>query len=157
MPYFTYIAKNQYSETVKGKVEARNIRQAAMELSIRKLLVIDIHPLTEDSLAAIKSLLFGVKFTDIVNFTRQLSTMISAGLPLATSLSILVQQSKTDMSRLVANLLQEIEGGTTFGDALMKHPKIFSSIYVQLVKAGEHGWQPIWRRIKNFVPKHAVP
>ena len=139
MPYFTYIAKNQYSETVKGKVEARNIRQAAMELSIRKLLVIDIHPLTEDSLAAIKSLLFGVKFTDIVNFTRQLSTMISAGLPLATSLSILVQQSKSDMSRLVANLLQEIEGGATFGDSLAKHPKIFSSIYVQLVKAGEVG------------------
>lgn len=139
MPYFTYIAKNQYGETVKGKVEARNIRQAAMELSIRKLLVIDVHPLTEDSLAAIKSLLFGIKFTDVVNFTRQLSTMISAGLPLATSLSILVQQSKSDMSRLVANLLQEIEGGTAFGDALAKHPKIFNSIYVQLVKAGELG------------------
>lgn len=156
MPYFTYIAKNQYGETVKGKVEARNIRQAAMELSIRKLLVINVHPLTEDSLAAIKALLFGIKFTDVVNFTRQLSTMISAGLPLATSLSILVQQSKAEMSRLVANLLQEIEGGTTFGDALAKHPKIFSSIYIQLVKAGEIGGvlDDILTRLANNLEKN---
>ncbi|MBP7768479.1 type II secretion system F family protein [Candidatus Woesebacteria bacterium] len=139
MPYFSYLAKNQFGEPVKGKVEARNIRQAASELSIRKLLVIEVHPLTEDSFAAIKGMLFGIKFNDIVNFTRQLSTMISAGLPLATSLSILVQQSKSDMSRLVATILQDIEGGTAFGDALAKHPKVFGVIYVQLVKAGELG------------------
>ncbi len=139
MPYFTYLAKNQFGETVKGKVEARNERQAASELMIRKLLVIDIHPLTEDSFAIVKEALFGIKFTDVVNFTRQLSTMISAGLPLATALSILVQQSKSEMSRLVANLLQEIEGGSTFGDALAKHPKEFANIYIQLVKAGELG------------------
>lgn len=139
MPYFYYIAKNSYGEKVKGKVEARNMRQAASELSIRKLLVIDIHPLTDDSFAFLKSALFGIKFTDIVNFTRQLSTMISAGLPLATSLSILVQQSKSEMSRLVAALLQEIEGGSSFADALAKHPKEFDNIYIQLVKAGEIG------------------
>lgn len=139
MPYFYYIAKNNFGENVKGKIEARNERQAATELTVRHLLVIDIHPLTDDSFAWIKTMLFGVKFSDVVNFTRQLSTMISAGLPLATSLSILVQQSKSDMSRLVAGLLQEIEGGSTFGDALAKQPKIFNSIYVQLVKAGELG------------------
>lgn len=139
MPYFTYIAKNQFGETVKGKVEARNERQAAAELMVRKLLVIDVHPLTEDSFAMFKELLFGIKFNDVVNFTRQLSTMISAGLPLAMALSILVQQSKSEMSRLVANILQEIEGGTNFGDALAKHPKEFNSLYIQLVKAGELG------------------
>jgi len=139
MPYFTYIAKNQFGETVKGKVEARNDRQAASELVIRKLLVIDIHPLTEDSFAMFKEMLFGIKFTDIVNFTRQLSTMISAGLPLATALSILVQQSKAEMSRMVANILQEIEGGTTFGEALAKHPNEFNNLYIQLVKACELG------------------
>ncbi len=155
MPYFTYIAKNQFGETVKGKVEARNERQAASELVVRKLLVIDIHPLTEDSLAAIKEYMFGVKFTDIVNFTRQLATMISAGLPLATALSILVQQSKAEMSRMVANILQEIEGGSTFGDALLKHPKEFDSLYVQLVKAGELGGvlDNILERLANNLEK----
>lgn len=139
MPFFRYVAKNQYGETIKGKVEARNIKQAAAELAIRKLLVIDVHPLTEDSLSSVKSILFGVKFTDVVNFTRQLSTMISAGLPLASALSILVQQSKAEMSRLVATILQDIEGGNTFTKALSKHPDVFSSIYVQLVNAGEVG------------------
>jgi type IV pilus assembly protein PilC len=155
MPYFTYIAKNQFGETVKGKVEARNERQAASELTIRKLLVISIHPLTEDTFAAFKEILFGIKFTDVVNFTRQLSTMISAGLPLANSLSILVQQSKSEMSRMVANILQEIEGGSTFGDALSKHPREFNSLYIQLVKAGELGGvlDDILARLANNLEK----
>jgi type IV pilus assembly protein PilC len=155
MPYFTYIAKNQFGDTVKGKVEARNERQAASELMVRKLLVIDIHPLTDDSFAAIKEMVFGVKFTDVVNFTRQLATMISAGLPLATALSILVQQSKAEMSRMVANILQEIEGGSTFGDALAKHPKEFNSLYIQLVKAGELGGvlDNILERLANNLEK----
>lgn len=139
MPFYRYVAKNQYGESIKGKVEARNIKQAATELAIRQLLVIDIHPLTEDSFASVKNAFFGVKFADVVNFTRQLSTMISAGLPLANALSILVQQSKSEMSRLVANILQDIEGGATFTKALEKHPAIFSSIYIQLVHAGEVG------------------
>lgn len=139
MPFFRYKAKNQYGETINGKVEARNIKQAATELAVRQLLVIDVHPLTDDSFASVKALLFGVKFTDVVNFTRQLSTMISAGLPLANALSILVQQSKSEMSRLVAAILQDIEGGLTFTKALEKHTTIFDSIYVQLVHAGEVG------------------
>ena len=139
MPYFRYTAKNEYGESVKGKVEARNIKQAAVELSTRHLLVIDIKPLTENSLAFVTSALFGIKFNDVVNFTRQLATMISAGLPLASALSILVQQSKSEMSRLVAQILQDIEGGDTFAKALSKHPDVFGSTYVQLVRAGEVG------------------
>lgn len=139
MPFFKYKAKNQYGETITGKVEARNLKQAATELGVRQLLVIDVHPLTDDSFAAVKSLMFGVKLNDVVNFTRQLSTMISAGLPLANALSILVQQSKSEMSRLVAQILQDVEGGLTFTKALEKHPTVFTSIYVQLVHAGEVG------------------
>lgn len=139
MPYFRYTAKNEYGETVKGKVEARNIKQAAVELNTRHLLVIDVKPLTENSFAFISSALFGIKYGDVVSFTRQLSTMISAGLPLASALSILVQQSKSEMSRLVAQILQDIEGGDTFAKALSKHPETFGPTYIQLVKAGEVG------------------
>lgn len=139
MPFFRYTAKNQFGETIKGKVEARNLKQAATELSVRQLLVIDVHPLTDDSFASVRAFISGVKFTDIVNFTRQLSTMISAGLPLANALSILVQQSKSEMSRLVAQILQDVEGGLTFTKALAKHSTVFDSIYIQLVHAGEVG------------------
>ncbi|MEX0896406.1 MAG: type II secretion system F family protein [Patescibacteria group bacterium] len=139
MPYFRYTARNQYGEKISGKVEARNAHQAATELSTRQLLVIDIRPLTDDSFGAIRQILFGVKYADVVSFTRQLSTMISAGLPLASALSILVQQSKTEMSRMVATILQDIEGGSTFTKALQKFPSHFDTIYVQLVRAGEVG------------------
>jgi type IV pilus assembly protein PilC len=139
MPFYTYNAKNQYAEAVKGKIEARSINHAAAELSTRGLLVISIRPLTDDALAGIKNVLGGVKENDVVNFTRQLATMINAGLPLSGGLSILVRQSKSEMSRLVAALLQEIEGGNSFGKALSKFPKTFPRLYIQLVNAGEAG------------------
>lgn len=138
MPFFKYTAKNQFGENVNGKVEAQGIEQAAALLQSRGLLVIKLSPLTEQSFAAISNMLFGVKQDDIVNFTRQLATMITAGLPLANGLSILVRQSKAEMSRLVAGLLQDVEGGNTFASALEKH-KEFSRVYVQLVRAGETG------------------
>lgn len=139
MPYFKYKVRNQYGDVVTGKAEARTIEAAAAELSSRGLLVIDLQPLTEDSFAALKSLIVGIKQDDIVNLTRQLATMITAGLPLAGGLSILVRQSKADVSRLVAQILQDVEGGTSFSQALSKHPDHFQRLYIQLVNAGETG------------------
>ncbi len=139
MPYFKYKVKNQYSDTVSGKVEAVTIEAAAAELSSRGLLVINLQPLSDDSFSVLKGVLMGVKQDDIVNLTRQLATMITAGLPLAGGLSILVRQSKAELSRLVAQILQDVEGGTSFSQALAKHPDIFSRLYIQLVNAGETG------------------
>ena len=138
MPFFKYTAKNQFGESVNGKVEAQKIDQAAQLLQSRGLLVIKLSPLTEKAFAALSSKLFGVKQDDIVNFTRQLATMINAGLPLANGLSILVNQSKPEMAQLIGTLLQDVEGGNTFASSLEKHPQ-FSRVYVQLVRAGEAG------------------
>ncbi|OGJ37636.1 MAG: hypothetical protein A3A82_01850 [Candidatus Pacebacteria bacterium RIFCSPLOWO2_01_FULL_47_12] len=139
MPFFTYTAKNEFGENLRGKVEARNIHQASSVLKERNLLVIQLKPLTDDAFAPLKALFGGVRTDDVVNFTRQLSTMISAGLPLASSLSILVQQSKPEMSRLTAAILEDVEGGISFADALAKHPTVFDNLYTQLVRAGEVG------------------
>ncbi len=139
MAIFKYVAKNEYSETIKGKVEAKNKSQAAAALISRNLLVIEIKQLGEQSFSQIKSMIFGIKQTDLVNFTRQLATMISAGLPLATALSILTDQSKPEMSALVTKILKEIEGGSTFAQALEKQKGAFSRVYIQLVRAGEVG------------------
>jgi type IV pilus assembly protein PilC len=139
MPFFKYTAKDQKGEHAKGKVEAGDINQAAQALMERGMLVISLRPLTEDSLLAIKSKFGGVKKDDIVNMTRQLATMITAGLPLANALSILVAQSNPEMSKVMATVLQEIEGGSTFAQALEKYPKYFSRLYIQLVRAGETG------------------
>lgn len=139
MPIFKYIAKNEHGENIKGKVEAHSKTQAADVLSDRGLLVININPLGEESFASIKNVFMGIKHGDLVNFTRQLATMINAGLPLATALSILEEQSTPQMGHMIANLLKQIEGGATFSAALQKSNNTFSRVYIQLVRAGEIG------------------
>lgn len=134
---FNYLAKNQHSETVKGKVEAQNLSQAASVLRTRNLLVIKLDAESNTLFAQFSSLLSGVKEDEIVALTRQLSTMVTAGLSLTQSLSILQQQTKPAMAALIDKLLQDVEGGTTFAKALERHPKQFSRVYIQLVRAGE--------------------
>lgn len=139
MPFFKYTAKNKFGETVAGKVESRTIEQAASLLSSRGLLIIKLNPLIEDSFAFIKKMFGGVNFDDVVNFTRQLATMITAGLPLAGALSILVRDGKPEVTQMMAVILQDVEGGNSFADSLSKHKKTFSRLYIQLVHAGETG------------------
>lgn len=139
MPIFKYTAKNKKGEKIKGKVEAVSKDQAAYTLVSRELFIIDIVPLGQSDTGVLANLGHRVKFDDLVNFTRQLSTMINAGLPLASALSILEEQSQSEMARLVGNLLKDVEGGLSFSEALEKHPSNFSRIYTQLVRAGEVG------------------
>lgn len=139
MPIYKYTAKNDFGETIKGKVEAKNTNQAANALISRSLLIINIRPIAEGSFGFIQSKLMGVKDDDLVNFTRQLSTMIGAGLPLATSLVILQEQAKPAMAAVVTKLLKDVESGKSFAEALKEHPDVFSRVYIQLVRAGEIG------------------
>jgi len=139
MPIYRYTAKNEFGETIKGKVEAKNTNQAANALISRSLLIINIKPIAEGSFGFIQSKLMGVRDDDLVNFTRQLSTMIGAGLPLATSLVILQEQAKPAMAAVVTKLLKDVESGKSFAEALKEHPEVFSRVYIQLVRAGEIG------------------
>lgn len=139
MPFYKYTAKNEHGETVKGKVEAKTAQIAAAVLNNRNLLVISVIPLSEGSFSMVRALLTGVKKNDIVNITRQLATMVAAGLPLSTCLSILAEQSRPEVASLVNDILRDIEGGSSFSKALDKHQKVFSRVYIQLIRAGETG------------------
>lgn len=139
MPIFTYTAKNSNNEAIRGKVEAQTQAQAAAMLMNRGLFVITVSTLSGEGLSFMSGFLNKVRHEDLVNFTRQLATMVGAGLPLATGLSILREQTNPAMADVVANLLREIEGGSSFAKALEKQPDVFSRIYIQLVKAGEVG------------------
>lgn len=139
MAFFKYRAKNEYGETVDGKVEAKNQSQAVAVLRSRNLLVISVIPTADEGLLSFQQSLFGVNQNDVVNMTRQLSTMITAGLPLVDGLAILEQQSRPALAKLLADLSREIENGSTFAKALERHEKYFSRVYIQLVKAGEAG------------------
>lgn len=139
MAFFKYKVKNEHGEAVVGSIEAKNDAQAAAVLRNRGLLVIWVKAQGDDSFAAISNFLFGVKQDDIVSITRQLSTMITAGLPLTEGLSILEQQSKPAVKTMINEIIREIENGSTFAKALEKESRYFSKVYIQLVRAGELG------------------
>lgn len=81
-----------------------------------------------------------VKLHDLVVFTRQLSTMVSAGVPLTRSLSTLQSQSEsTIFKNIIATIAKDVEGGMTLADSFEKHPNAFSDVYVNMVRAGEAG------------------
>lgn len=141
MNRFNYKAKDKAGRLVKGEVEAANINAAAKLVRSKGLFVITISPKMSSPLAFIGIGKKKDKVTpsDISTFTRQLSTMINAGLPITEALLILRSQSKKTMQSIVAQLLADVEAGESFSSALSKHPQIFGKTYIALVKSGEVG------------------
>ena len=139
MATFAYVGKNRQGAVKKGEVVAKT-RDEAIE-QLRKLNV-GVTSLQEKALAQglLASLGGGVKDKDLVVFTRQFSTMINAGLPLVQCLDILSTQSENKfLGKAVGEIKLDVEGGSTFADALKRHPKVFDDLYVNMVHAGEVG------------------
>lgn len=134
---FNYTAKDKDGKTVKGLVEADTENSAAKLLLEQKLTPINIK--TQEG----GSGLFGgrksrVKTKDRIIFTRQLATLINAGLPLTQSLRTVAEQSDSKALGVIINkIISTVEGGTAFSEALSQHPKVFNDVYVALVAAGE--------------------
>ena len=139
MAIFKYTAKDETGETLKGKVEAGSESAAAKLLTGKKYLVVQIAEVKESSFSILNSLTDKVKHGDLVNFTQQLSTMITAGLPLLSALGLLKSQAKKAMYKVVESLMKIVEGGGSFSKALEANAGVFSRVYIQLVKAGETG------------------
>ena len=100
----------------------------------------------------------GVKEAEISLFTRQMATLLDAGLPLLRALTILQDQSENPKLReLMGNLSSDIQGGSSFSDALSKHKKIFAPLYVNMVKAGEIGGvlEKVLNRLAEFAEKES--
>lgn len=141
---FTYKATNKDGKTVTGSAEAAN-KQALLSLLHKQ----DLHPLVVEARKGGKKAAAGklfsnqskkVKLSDLVIFTRQLSTMISAGVPLARSMSALQADADSPyMREVLAGITKDIESGMPLGDAFAKYPGVFSEVYVNMVRAGEEG------------------
>lgn len=135
---FSYRVKNEEGKTLDGVLEASSLDHASKLLRGRGYLIIKVEEEKESELKEIMRRFERVKVDDVVNFTRQLSTMVSAGLPLTESLSILRVQSPPAMSRVVSKVLEEVEGGKTLAVAMEEAGDgVFDDIYIALVKAGE--------------------
>jgi type IV pilus assembly protein PilC len=134
---FRYRVKNDQGKTLVGIIEASDKDQAIKMLRSQSVVVIAVNEEGESELNELLLRFQRVKTDDVVNFTRQLATMVAAGLPLTEALSILRYQSSAAMSRVVATILKEVEGGSSLADAMMKTKNVFSDIYIALIKAGE--------------------
>jgi len=135
---FSYRVKNEEGKTLDGVLEASSLDHASKLLRGRGYLIIKVEEEKESEIKEIMRRFERVKVDDVVNFTRQLSTMVSAGLPLTESLSILRVQSPPAMSRVVSKVLEEVEGGKTLAIAMEESGDgVFDDIYIALVKAGE--------------------
>lgn len=138
MKKFDYKARDKEGKPVKGMVEAKDEGQAAKILQEKGLLVTGLKPKLGSLLKSLElSFLARVKESDKVNFTRQMATMINSGLSLNNALSILEGQASLSMARVIGEILRGIEGGESLSQALRAHPKVFDSVYVALIEAGE--------------------
>jgi len=135
---FSYKAKDAKGETVKGVIEAQDEKAAVATLRGKGSTVFSLTPVSKNSLALITDKFFNrVSGNDITNFTRQLSTMVTAGLTLDNALIIFKNQCSSAFYPIIDDILLNVQGGSSLAEALAKHPDQFSRVYVSLVKAGE--------------------
>lgn len=138
MAFFSYQATNDQQGTVSGTIEAADRSTAISELTKRNLRPIMLRE-TKNPKKGGKSLFGGkVKSDDLVIFTRQLSAMVSAGVPLLRSLNSLAGHSENPaLKKVLETIISDVQGGSALGDAMAKHPRVFSDVYVNMVRAGE--------------------
>ncbi len=135
---FAYTAKSMGGQKQKGQVDAVSVQNAVESIRGQGLVPITVTEVKMGiGLGELGIGISGVKSSDIANFTRQLSTMITAGLPLTDALSLLKAQSPPPLAKVVSEILLDVQSGISLSAAMAKHPKVFSKVYVALVKAGE--------------------
>jgi type IV pilus assembly protein PilC len=160
MPKFVYTGKTIGGQVRKGNIEALNLAQATAALRRQQIVPSSITE-KKGGLGGILQIRIpglgaAVKKKEIVIFTRQFATMIDAGLPLVQCLDILSsQQENAEFKRVIIEVKTSVEGGSTFADALKKHPKVFDELFVNLVAAGEVGGilDTILNRLSHFMEK----
>jgi len=143
MPAFAYRARMLTGGMTEGTVEAADQRSAIDQLRGQKLVPLEV---TEESiplmdrLKALSPFKPKVAAKELVLFSRQLSTLVSAGVPLVQGLTILEDQVETKLFKSIVHTIKEdIEAGQSITDALKKHPNAFEELYVGMIKAGEVG------------------
>ena len=155
MPTFEYTARSQTGQIQKGQLDVSTKDDVSAYLRKNRLILVSVREAPKQ----IKFSMGGprVKTRDIVIFTRQFATMINAGLPLVQSLNILASQTENKtLADVTKTVVYDVESGNTLADAFSKHPKAFSSLYVNMVAAGEAGGilDTILLRLATFLEKN---
>jgi type IV pilus assembly protein PilC len=137
----------------KGELTANTKEEVIAQLRRQKIVPTIVTPKQKAKTHLFKG---GVSDKDLVVFTRQFATMIDAGLPLVQALDILAKQTENKtLAHAVGEVKNDVEGGSTYADALRKHPRIFSDLYTNMVAAGESGGilDTILNRLAVYIEK----
>jgi len=152
MATFTYTARSFSGDLKTATLEAASRDDVIAQLRRQRLSVVKIDEAVQKKVRG-----GHIKMRDVVIFTRQFSTMINAGLPLVQALTILAEQSQNKtLSDITRKVVFDVESGNTVADAMGKHPKAFSPLYVNMVAAGEAGGilDTILMRLATFMEKN---
>ena len=158
MPVFSYQAVNISGKTISGTISATDKASALSLMTKQKL-----KPISVEIQSSVKKGNKGifkakVKTADLVLFTRQLSTMVSAGVPLIRSLTTMRDQVENPtLKEIIGDLIKDVQSGISLADALAKHPDVFSDIFVNMIRAGEAAGivDDILKRLATQVEKNA--
>src|SRR5262245_57104921 len=181
MPKFNYVAMDSHGKETKGTLEVGSQNEAigrVKEMGLFPTKIVEIEKVKEkvDKKAAkatgkaaagkkaggmninikIPGLDGKVKSKVVATFTRQLATLVDAGLPLLRGLRVLEKQERNPtLKNIIGELALSIEGGSTFSEGLAQHPKVFNRLYVNMVKAGELGGvlEVVLARLSEFMEK----
>ncbi|MDD5775462.1 MAG: type II secretion system F family protein, partial [Candidatus Omnitrophica bacterium] len=155
MSVYQYSAKDMNGRTVVGVVEAPGENEATAILQNKSYIVLSLKQVKAKALAASGQ---KIKLDDLVVFSRQLATMIDAGIPLVQALSILSEQVENKgLKAVVLTVRQDIEAGMSFCDALAKHPHVFSELFINMSRAGEASGMldEVLDRLASYLEKSA--
>ncbi|MBI3332687.1 MAG: type II secretion system F family protein [Candidatus Omnitrophica bacterium] len=147
MPQYDFIARDRLGKAEKGTVEAQNPDEAVSVLQSRNLVVISVteHQGGVPEVALLRRrrrLHTRVRSNDLIVFARSLAAMVEAGLPLLRVMEVVEGQTLSSRLRgAIHQMIRDVRGGSTFRDAVAKHPAIFSSLWVSLVETGEASGQ----------------
>lgn len=154
MAKFYYQAYTVSKEKKEGVIEAENKSQVLTKLDKLSLFPINIKTLEEVGVEKVVGRIGRIKSQDIVSFTRQISNLIDAGLTILSALILVSKQTwKSSFKLVIDKLIDDLKEGKTFSGALSQHPKIFSSLYISLIRSGETGGflDEVMRRLADFL------
>jgi type II secretory pathway component PulF len=159
MPLYSYQAYSKQGKKISGTIDAQGLGNAKDLLVKRGLYPISITAASASSGSSLWSMFTSrsVSQKDLIFFTKQLGILLSSGIPLSNAFDLLVDQSEGKLKNIVMEIRDNIREGKSLAESLAQYPKVFESIYIQLVRAGEASGklEVILKRLQDYLEKRA--
>jgi type IV pilus assembly protein PilC len=139
MPSYAYLAYTEAGQRREGRIDAEGTSAAEQALWLEGLKIVKLHAAPpRKTMADYFPSLYQISRADIILFTRQLATFVGAGVPMSRALSVIAEETTSPLfKRVILAVLDDLERGQNLSESLVKHPKVFPSLYVDLVRVAE--------------------